>query len=47
VKAGLIGTAGSLLLSAWPSGMIGAALRSDWVLPNCGWRGLGTVEGPV
>jgi MFS family permease len=34
------GRAVSVLLSAWPIGMIGAALLAGWVLPNHGWRAL-------
>jgi MFS family permease len=34
------GRAVTVLLSAWPIGMIGAALLSGWVLPNFGWRAL-------
>jgi MFS family permease len=35
---GLRGRAISVVLSAWPVGLIGAALLASWVLPNYGWR---------
>ena len=34
------GRAISVLLSAWPVGLIGAALLAGWVLPAYGWRAL-------
>lgn len=34
------GRAISVVLSAWPVGLIGAALLASWVLPNYGWRAL-------
>jgi MFS family permease len=34
------GRAISVLLSAWPVGLIGAALLAGWLLPTYGWRAL-------
>jgi MFS family permease len=34
------GRAISVLLSAWPVGLIGAALLAGWVVPTYGWRAL-------